>query len=334
MLPAVFAMDASGYDVDALLEDFGLDRKALADPKLRLPRELVGDFWREAVRKTSDPVFGIHAAERMPEGTLDVVEHVARSSTSFAEAIGRMSRFATLLGDELRIWLRVEGGRAHVGYSQGGKSPPPVVSEFIVAAIWRFARQALEEAPRLLEVRFTHTLIAKHAVSEYTRYFQAKVRFGADSNELVFDRTALDRRPRGSDPSLRSVLERHAAALVAEIPKDEGLVARVRELIGAELEKGALAAPALARMLNVSVRTLHRRLRDEGTSVRVLVDEVRCARSRTYLETGELNVSEVAALLGFADESAFTKAFKRWTGVAPGLYRRRPERSGRPKSKP
>jgi AraC-like DNA-binding protein len=125
-----------------------------------------------------------------------------------------------------------------------------------------------------------------------------------------------------ADAALRQLLERYAADQLAKIPTSARFSQRVRACILSRLSLGNLTADAVAAQFSMSNRTLRRRLQEEATSYQEILDDVRAERARHYLTKEKRGIDEVAFLLGFSDPSAFTKAFRRWTGHTPADFAR------------
>ena len=126
----------------------------------------------------------------------------------------------------------------------------------------------------------------------------------------------------GSDPALFAVLDTHARMLLEKLPNPAEIVSQVREALEAELRGGDPHLESIAGRLAMSPRTLQRRLRDEGLVFNDVLDAMRFRAARTYLARPDVAGSEVAYLLGFAEQSSFNRAFKRWSGQTPTAYRR------------
>ena len=125
-----------------------------------------------------------------------------------------------------------------------------------------------------------------------------------------------------ADAALKGVLDRAATQLLERLPRRDTWTARVREILAAELARGAPTLEQIAYRLGVTERTLRRRLHDEGTSHKEVLAELRLSLAQRHLSERVLSVAEIAFLLGFAEPSAFHKAFRRWTGRAPADCRR------------
>ncbi len=125
-----------------------------------------------------------------------------------------------------------------------------------------------------------------------------------------------------SDPGLCVILDRYAEELLAKLPQTNSIVDRVRQELSVGLRGGQVRLEAIAHTLEVEPRTLQRKLREAGISYQELLDEMRRELSIHYLKEEHISVYEVAFLLGFAETSAFHRAFKRWTGKTPSEFRR------------
>jgi AraC-like DNA-binding protein len=156
----------------------------------------------------------------------------------------------------------------------------------------------------------------------YPLLFPGPITFGAARAHFTFDARYLALRQRRDDRALREMLQHALPLTVLQYRRDRLLVQRVRRLL-AERPGEALDAGAVARHLHLSVRSLHRHLRDEGASLQGLKDEIRRARAMELLSRTDDPVKQVAHAVGFADGKAFARAFKAWTGATPRQYRRR-----------
>ena len=127
------------------------------------------------------------------------------------------------------------------------------------------------------------------------------------------------------DDALRRLLQQQVDALEARHSED--FPAQVRSVLQSALMTGDASAGSVGALFSMHSRTLHRHLADFGTSFRALVDETRFEIARQMLENSAMEVSHVAATLDYADASAFTRAFRRWSGATPGVWRAKQERA-------
>ena len=164
-------------------------------------------------------------------------------------------------------------------------------------------------------MRFAH---GGEASAAYADVFRAPVTFGAKHDELELDAAQLSLRLASADPTTSQILEDKVAQLVAA-PAQDGFLARVRGAVLARLDVDP-SPETIAAALGMSSRTLRRHLEERGLTARAVVDGIRRERADALLAAGA-SVKEVAFALGFSEPSAFSRAYKRWTGVAPKVAR-------------
>jgi AraC-like DNA-binding protein len=180
-----------------------------------------------------------------------------------------------------------------------------------------------------IEVQFRHP--APDYAGEHQRIFRTRVRFEAERDAVVLRARDLDLALTNPDPRLCSILDRHAQKLLEGLPQVAAFSARVRELCAGMLKDGTANAARIAQSLQMSDRTLRRRLREEGTTFDELVDELRRAMAQHCLDHTDMILEEVALMAGYSEAGAFRRAFRRWYGTTPAIYRR--ERKARPSGK-
>jgi AraC-like DNA-binding protein len=319
--PVIGRLHALGLDVAAVLAAAGIEPATLDDADGRIPHDVALRLWHEASRRSGDDAFGIHAAESIRPGAFDVLDYATRSSETLAQGLRRLVRYHRILHDAAVVQLDVDGERGVLTHVLPEPSAvlPRQVAEFVVAGWLVVARQAtgMDFAP--VEVLFRHA--APVDVGEHRRLFRAPVRFRSDANGIVLAQATLDTPLVKSDAGLCAVLDRHLAELLERIPRPTGLAARVRQIVAKDLASGVPDARAVARALHMSRRSLQRRLRDDRTSYRSLVESLRRELATRYLAERELGIGEIAFLLGFSETSAFHRAFRRWTGRTPAGFR-------------
>jgi AraC-like DNA-binding protein len=192
-------------------------------------------------------------------------------------------------------------------------------SEFRVGFIVAGARRWVTGfRPR--EVRFAHARDGSRRAVE--TLIGCPVSYARETTEMLFEAGQLALPVSAADPYLLAVLERHAEELLArrEQPRD-ALRERAGRLVVRDLPKGVPTAGRVAAALGLSERTFARRLHEEGTSFRQIVDDVRREMARSYLSDPAISLAQVAYLLGYADQSAFSNSFRRWTGQSPRRFR-------------
>jgi AraC-like DNA-binding protein len=156
--------------------------------------------------------------------------------------------------------------------------------------------------------------------AKYPEIFDCRVLFGQAQNEFLFDAAWLDQRPELGNEITNSMVVKLCDTLLAQLTLRIGLVGKVRQILMINLMRPQ-SVENVASQLNVSTRTLRRKLREENTSFRKLVDELRMDVAIKYLRDTDLTVEDIAAALGFSDAANFRHAFRRWTNGAPQQFR-------------
>lgn len=307
--------------VIANLQQAGLPGPSEEPQRGQMPPELVHRFFDEVVRVSGDPNIGMHLGMLAVPDNYDVVGYVAKTSATLGDASRKLMRYSRLLGDVLQFELEEEGDLARFRLLRPADIPEHrQTTELAVVAIGMISRQLTGQELEPVEMHLAHDRPADD--SEHRQLFGGKIYFNAPVTAFVFERRLLSLPVIGHDPRLCRILERQAEEMLSRLPERDSLVRRVQELITSELETGNPCAENVAEQLGISVRTLSRRLKALGTSHQALLDRVRCELATRYLQKTDLDVSQIAFHLGFSEASAFSRAFKRWTGSTPTHLRR------------
>jgi AraC-like DNA-binding protein len=315
--PVLAGLRALGFDGEATLAA----APASGDPEARVPHRDMMEFWDRAVAATGDDNLGFHVAGAAPIHSFDVTGYAALWSPTLREAYQRACRYQRLIHDATTLALEVRQDGATLRHAlPGGRPVERRVAEFLVATWVRFGRLVTGEEWSPLQVRFAHPRPAD--VGDHQRFFRAPLRFSAGENAIDLSLAVLDAPNARSDSGLLEVLDRHAGALLEKVPRWPSLAERVRAWLAEELLGGTPTAGAAALRLRMSVRSLSRGLAAEGTSFASLLEQLRRERAARLLADERREIAEVAFLLGFAELSAFYRAFRRWTGLTPAEFRR------------
>ena len=159
-------------------------------------------------------------------------------------------------------------------------------------------------------------------VERYKLYFRCPLEFGKPANAIIFPRAMLDRRQVHADPTVDRMLREAAERVLQGQARERELHERVRLLLRYSMDVQQISAERVARCFGLTLRTLRRRLANEGFALSTLIDEARCRVACDALLREELSLPAVAEMVGFSEASAFFRAFKRWTGRTPGEFRR------------
>jgi len=312
-----------GLDTTRILRAARLDAAVLRDPDARIPADQVDALWREAYALSNDANLALHAVEVLPFGAYPVFDLIASSAPTVGAALAKVSAYFPIINSLVRLPYVV--GDRWVTFAVEAPSRPAMITrpyaEYTMAAVFLRTRIASNQCYPLVRVEFSHDPPAD--IREHERIFDCPVVFGAETCQLVIARDVWDSPRAGSDPTLFSVVDAHARMLLEQVPRTADIGGRLRDAIDAELRGGQPTLDLIAKRLAMSPRTLQRRLKDEGIVFNDVLDALRFRAAKSYLAQSDIAGSEVAYLLGFAQQSSFNHAFKRWSGETPTSYRRR-----------
>jgi AraC-like DNA-binding protein len=315
--------------VRMLTRDARVPAQALAalpeDPDTRVPVRVVQQFLSAALAITQDQELGLRAAGYIDAGDHDVLEYAASSASTWGEALGVVFRYIRLLSDTSDFSLEITGEQAVMRLD----SRLPLLRaalDFQIASVLVAAQYWVAELPRTGQVWFPYPKPASTHMHEQL-FGQRVLRFEAPFAAFAFDRTLLDTPLSTADPKLHSVLRRQAEQMLRELPSTEGLSDRVRKLVMELLASGNINSTHVAERLKMSRRTLIRRLEQEGTTYKDILEDARRRMAENHLVTTDLTIHELAFLLGYSETAPFSRAFKRWTSLSPAEYREQRRRA-------
>jgi AraC-like DNA-binding protein len=313
-----------GLDTSLILEAAKLDAATVQDPDARIPIEQADALWQKAYELSNDPNLALHAIEVLPFGAYRVIDFLGTCAPTVGAALAKVSDYFPLIRNGVVRLPYVVSDSAVTVAVEAPSFPAAITrpyAEYTLAAVFLRTRISTNRRYPLVRVEFSHARPAD--IREHERIFECPVEFGAETCRLVIARDVWDM-PRlgGGDAALFSVLDAHARMLLDRLPREADLVGRLHEAIAAELRGGNPKLETIARRLAMSPRTLQRRLRQEGVVFNDVVDAIRFRAAKSYLAQRDIAGVEVAYLLGFAEQSSFNRAFKRWSGQTPSEYRR------------
>lgn len=320
IVPVAQALRQFGVDPLAVVAEAGIDLAKGANPDWRVSQ---GDFDRllnHCVAITGDEAFGLVAAEQLQPQVLHSLGLAWLASDTVYDGLLRLQRFGRLVSTGIDLQLQEEGDcvHLHLGIDPRLGDTGPANRDYAVGIVTRMCRMTLGEflAPVLI-------LLDRPTPGEAERWeymLASRVVFDSDSTRITWSRADIMEPLVTGDPRLARINDEHTLAYL------DSFLARstTREVVDKIVEKlpdGPPGQQQIAAALNVSNRTLQRKLRDEDTSFKELLKDTRMQLARKYLRSPGRSVVETAYLLGFSEPSTFSRAFKRWTGVAPAQYR-------------
>ena len=318
-------LERQGHPLADVCGAAGIDPAIVQQPNSRVPAAFMERLWPLAVQLTGDPDVGLHAAESYNPGALSIVGYVVLSCRTAGEALDRLTHYAPLLNEGLRVDLDEHAGLAtcRFGAVEGLDSflhrDARQVMETLAAGIVVTLKRLATEPVDPIEVTFRHR--APASLVEHSRILGPAVRFEQPHNAVVYRSATLATTFISADPALLEVFEGDARRRLQALATRDGVSGRVLTFLGQRLKGAVPPLAEVASELAMSERSIQRSLGEEQTSYRQLVDEVRKNLAIEHLSRPGTSATDVAFLLGFSEPSAFTRAFRRWTGAAPTEFR-------------
>ena len=313
-------LDALGFDSDVLCRQAGLDPQLMDDPHARYPLSATTRLWELAVQASGDPAIGLRVSRFVSPTTFHALGYALVASGSLREVFERIVRYHQVVSDALELHL----SRAEDRYCftlkvpTGSPAPAPEALDAFAAIYVRTCRNRLgrEYAPLAVYLRRAEPADPH----PWHKVFRAPVYFAAEEDRLEFSLEDFDSHLDDANPELaehnETVLKRTLAQL-----KPLTWERKVRDAIEEQLPEGEPSVERIAQALHLSLRSLQRHLADEGCRFDTLLNESRENLALLHLRDPQCSLSEISYLLGFADTSSFSRAFKRWTGMTPGQFR-------------
>lgn len=306
-----------GVDPAPVLAAAGLDASALDMADNTIPYAAFGRLMDEGARRGACPHFGLLVGQAWHLSNLGVLGELIRHSATVGEGLRTALVYHHLNSQGGVLFLRERGAGTEYGYAiyhrcERGASQ---IYDGVLATLVNFMREMCGTGWAPSEVLIAHAPPAD--ASPYRRLFRCSVRFDCEVNMLRFGAHWLERPIVGADPGTLRALRRQADALA-----QPDLIEKLRRSLRVLLLSGAASGDAVADLLAMHRRTLNRRLEAQGTTFREVLDDVRFDAACELLGATQLPLDDVAAALGYAGVSPFTRAFRRRTGAAPGQWRR------------
>ena len=306
----MYAFRRLGLDVEALCASIGVDIKIFLDVTGRPPRDASGRLWRAALAQRGDRFLGLSAAEVWEARVDHLVFLLLLSAETFGEGLTAGIRFQELLSHG-RVLTFGEHAEHHALQINRVEHELPVTAheiEFLAAILTKLFRYATDDEFALEEVHFEHPY--RGSIGKYSRAFRTTVLFGQRRNTLLIGDTSWNLSLAHGNQLLHRELRGIAAGLHAGHP-DNSFLDSVRDRIKGLLPKGNCGVESVATALHMTPRTLQRRLQEEGTTFRAVLDATRKSVVLDCVERRQAP-EEIVRHAGYTNPRSFRRAMKRW----------------------
>jgi AraC-like DNA-binding protein len=315
-------LEMYGLDARAMFARHGIDPTLVSDPNARIDSRAWDKLARDAAAQIPDPAFGLIAARCWHPSNLGVLGYAWLTSSTLRTGLGRVVRYWRLLAEASSATLRESSAGVTVHIQR--QSPDPVANavaaDFVIALLVDMCRMNAGASLRPVGVSLRRA--RPDDGGAYRRHFGCPVRFASDEDGFTLATRDADRPLPTANRQLAVTLDRILTEQVAALDRSD-VVSRCQARLLEQLCSGEVSEGTMARQLHMSRRTLQRRLADADLTYSRLLDDTRRDLALRHLEDPRHSVTDVTFLLGFSQQSAFTRAFKRWTGMSPSEYRAR-----------
>lgn len=304
-----------------LLRLVGIDPSAPPDPKQLVTEDAYCTLLETLAQMREGPLdFHIRMSASMRCEHMGALGLAWKSAPRLGDSFDRLVRYSRLVNRVTTFGLRERGDSVHITSQRAGERLGALLSnEATLVTIWTVTKESAGEDVAPLEVHYRHA--PQRSAPALEACFGCPVRFGHSVDALVFPREVSARPNRLGDEGLHRFFGQHLdmelGAETIEAPLDERVRAEVRQC----LNDGVPRVSEIAQRLGMSGRTLQRRLRELDLSYQSLADEARRELAERLLHQTRYSLAEIAFLTGFSEQSAFTRAFKRWAGQTPRSFR-------------
>ena len=309
-----------GISPEPIFKETGIESAKFHLPGARVSVENIDKLWDRAIAATGDQWIGFKVGENFTPVDFFVLGHAWLASATLADALQRLCRYGNIVSTDMRsLELRKQGDCYALieTYSDNILRPGQVSEDAGYVALLKLCDIISRRTVRPVSVSLPIPIANKS--THYDELFQCPVNYGKVPEVWLFSADDIEEPLTGSIPDVASATDGIAARYLASL--DQGAVATaVRQLLIDLLPGGSVDQEKIAYSLHRSASTLQRQLNAEGTSYREILESTRRSLSEQYLENGEYSQAQIAFMVGFSDQSNFSRAFKRWTGLNPRQF--------------
>lgn len=314
------ALHDLGHDPKLVFDRAGIDSTQLTDPNARYSVSKMQKLWNEACSITNDPCFGLYVGKRWQPTTFHALGFAWLASSSLLDALERLYRYAHIVSSSLEVKLELRGEAyvLTVGAQNRVTVSAPASIDAALVALVIMCRQICGDGYNPQSVLMRHARLP--CCGRFEIFFRAPIEYGVGENGVIFDASTINERLHTGNAELARVNEDVVIKYLSHM-NHASISTRVKAYLIERLPSGYTREEEIAEFMNMSLRSLQRKLLEEGTSYFRLLEETRRDLAKDYVENSKLSINEIAYLLGFTAQANFTRAFRRWYDMSPSDYR-------------
>lgn len=307
--------------VGELFERAGISFHSLMHANTRYPQDGVTNLWELAEQQTKNQEIGFHVGRTLNIATIPIVGQSLIASNGLREGLERFFRYQRMLGEGANIKLYTQGGRAKLVFRFVGDDKPICKHTYDMAMSGTVSMIRVLAGDDWAAERILLSRAQPKQPEDFNCFYACPIEFENEENSILLRPTELE-----SDFDSKQAFDINLSQFL--LPESERPFANLLGMyLSQKLENGDLDKAHAAKAMNMSARSLQRKLAAENTSYQCVLDQARKNKALECLKVPNLSLTAIAFLCGFSDVTAFNRAFKRWLGVAPGEYRKQTQHS-------
>tara|TARA_R110002073_G_scaffold96317_1_gene222645 strand:+ start:332 stop:1348 length:1017 start_codon:yes stop_codon:yes gene_type:complete len=309
-------MDAERIDNPALRESI-----TAAEQQPRVAIEMWWETLEQLYALVPETALGIKIGRYIEVQDAGVLGFLASSSNTLAEAAMRFQRFQAILHNLSYSWIKTDADSVVFGWEGNGNQSTVLSNDVFISSLITLLSK-LTEGGSITPNKVVLWNVKQNDLATYKAQLACEVVSSPDEISIAFPLAIAQRKINSSNPDLLKIVEQQAESILATLPAPDSFLQLSQQLINKHLDTGVVNARWLAGQLNLSERSLHRKLQERGHSYQRLLDDLRQQLAVRYLKDSQLGITDISLMLGYSEQSAFTRAFKKWTEQTPMRYRK------------
>lgn len=312
-----------GYSLDHLNDELSFNLDDFSDPDKRVECQVIGEMKEAALRLTNDPRIFLYEGKFFNPANIGFLGYLIINSPTFRIGAKKVIEYQEIIGDGVRHeFIEESDGNADFVLTMVDDyliENPRHVVESISSVKAYFIKQIIGHDAKPLEMHFTYP--EPDYLDLYHEIFDCPLYFNSDRNSMLISGLYLDQELKMSNPDLCALFEREIKRQLSALESEASLVNEINDILFRLKASNDFSIEAVAGELNIGVRTLQRRLKEENISYNEVLQKFKKTIAENYIKQNNFSISEIAYMLGFSEPSAFHRFFKKWTGKTPKEYR-------------
>jgi len=314
-------LQAQGCDSHAIFKQAGLDYTKLGDGNARYRLNDMTKLWSLSVKETGNPCFGAEVGKLWTTTSFHALGFAWLASHTLKDALQRLVRYSRIVNNSITAQLEEHGTYLHLilDTSENEDEIHYAGRDAGLTAVIKMCRMIYGDAFSPEEIQVTRA--RSPCAEQLEKFAGCPIIYDSDKNRTLFDRIQAEKRLASGNSELAKINEEVALKYLTTIDRNS-IVLLVKSKLVEMMPKGQITEEMIAKELNMSLRTLQRKLSEERTSFSEIYKMIRQEMANEYIQDSQMSMTEIAYLLGFSEQANFTRAFRRWYGASPSEYRK------------